>query len=75
MNGHTWNHRVIEFPDGDEIILILCEVHYKPDGTPRAYNQGAIATGQDYTEIQVDLDRMAQALKRPRLKASDFPTS
>jgi hypothetical protein len=71
----TWNHRVVEVDDGeDETLLMICEVYYHRDGRPRMRNEGARVSGSNYTELQLDLDRMAGALKKPRLKASDFVT-
>lgn len=73
----NWNYRVVEVvEDADEPLLLICEVYYAEDGRPKGYGatSGATASGQNYTELQLDLDRMAGALKKPRLKASDFVT-
>lgn len=72
----TWNLRVVEFDDPHVgSCLMVVAVHYDQDGKPYRHSpEGAVASGSDYTEIQMDIDKMAKALTLPRLRAADFVT-
>lgn len=62
----TWNHRVVRVPEGDEHILLLCEVFYD-NGKPVGRNDGARVFGDDINEMWSVMGRMCMALCLPIL--------
>lgn len=66
----TWNHRVVRVPDGDEHILLLCEVFYD-NGKPVGRNEGARVFGNDINEMWSVMGRMRLALCLPILDDFD----
>jgi ribosomal protein L37AE/L43A len=73
-----WNHRVLVHtnppPFDNELSFIIHEVHYTDD-VPRSYSATAATPGETSPyDLQVTLQRMAEALYKPILWAGEkFP--
>lgn len=68
-----WGYRVMEFDDGGERYLEIREVHYHPDGRPRAYTERGVVVGSESPDgLEWVLERMREALGKPVLRPADF---
>jgi hypothetical protein len=70
-----WNHRVIEHtdPNGAKVYGIH-EVYYDNDGNLQAYTEDAVGITWDEGEDPMEIvERMVACMRKPVLKASDFP--
>ena len=70
----SWNHRVMAHCHEDRIYFQIHEVYYT-DSIPDGYKADAITVGgDDLKEIEITLQRIKNALKKPVLWAGkDFP--
>lgn len=74
----TWNYRVIQTNHAETGITTfgIHEVFYGADGSARAFTSKEVGVVADTVdEIGQVLDRMREALAKPVLTPTDFPTS
>lgn len=73
----TWNYRIIkkQILDTDEDYYYLSEVFYQKNGSPMAYCDETIATGESKEEVIEVLEMMLKDAKRfPVIDEKDFYT-
>lgn len=65
----TWNYRVVrKFTEQRETYYQIHEVYYNEDGKIMSMTENGIAPlGETTTELQLELTRMLDALKKPVL--------
>ena len=71
----TWNYRLLAKEHKGEWEFKICEVYYNLDGVPKSHTENAIRiVSDDVSGIKWQLNRMAEALKKPVLFWGDkFP--
>ena len=67
----SWNHRVVtETLDGD-LFYGIAEVYYGEDGVPWGYCYVTLSAYMAPDELEVDAERIINALQQPFLLAPD----
>ena len=71
----SWNHRVIAHQyEGGEVYFHIHEVYYDHNKIPNGYTRNpVVVSGEDLKSIKWNLNKMKECLKKPILKAWDFP--
>lgn len=65
----TWNHRVIRYPDGDDWVFIIHEVHYDERGLATSWTERGVAPMADsLVGLGLTLLRMSRCMRQPILQ-------
>ena len=71
----SWNHRILVFPDGDDVYMQMYEVYYDEKGKPNSYG----ANGAQFISYSIEgfswlLEKYNEALNKPFLWGDErFP--
>ena len=64
----SWNHRVLAFPEDDEVYFQIHSVYYNKEGEANGYGAPAANVGGDnIKDLSWTLDKMKECLEKPIL--------
>ena len=70
----TWNHRVMAHKEGDGIFYQIHEVYYDENGVPESFTETGVAFGgESIDDLEWQIQRIKECLKRPIIAADNFP--
>lgn len=71
----TWNYRILVHVYKEETYFMVHEVYYNKDGVPDRYSAKPVrAGGEDLEDIENNIKKFMEALKKPVLWLGDkFP--
>lgn len=69
----TWNYRVIYHDNEEEPWYGIHEVYYDNEDNPQACTKNPTSiTGETYSELQDDISKRIDSLRKPTLSISTF---